>query len=117
VEQTNELLTQFFDRPRARARAEEVTIMRKVISFEALQRMSGAAFDAIQASVSNDPLEVNHAMLESSCDRLVKLGGAALLVSDLRALLADYQAVADAENNARARADWMAAHRRPGGGE
>ena len=87
----------------------------KRLAFASLKRASGASLDLLAAHLENDRLEFHAAALEEICDRLVKLGGAALLVSDLRALLADYQAVAEAENNARARAAWVEAHRRPEG--
>ena len=81
----------------------------RTVSFEGLREMAAAAFELIRASVRNDDLEIFAAMLEESAARAAATGGAALLISDLKALVFEYQAVADAEANARERRLWMAA--------
>ena len=89
---------------------------RRPVAFEKLREMAGAAFEAIRASVVNDALEIHSAMLEEAAARAAASGGAALLCSDLRALLHEFEAVAAAEANARERRLWMQArgHRENG---
>jgi len=81
----------------------------RTVSFDGLREMAAAAFELIRASVRNDDLELYAAMIEEAAARAAATGGAALLISDLKALVFEYQAVADAEANARERRLWMAA--------
>lgn len=89
----------------------------KRLAFASLKRASGASLDLLAAHLENDRLEFHAAALEEICDRLVKLGGAALLVSDLRALVAEFEAVAAAEARGRARDEWMQARGVQDGGK
>lgn len=89
----------------------------RTVSFDGLRQMAAAAFELIRGSVRNDDLEIYAAMIEEAAARAAATGGAALLISDLKALVFEYQAVADGEANARERRLWMAARGVQGGGE
>jgi len=82
---------------------------RRPISFDKLKRCHDAAVAILASTLANDPLELDAAALESACDRIARRAGAALVVSDLRALAAEFEAVAAAEARGRERAAWMAA--------
>jgi len=90
---------------------------RRPISFDRLKRCHDAAVAILGSTLANDPLELDAAALESACDRIARRAGAALVVSDLRALVAEFEAVAAAEARGRARDEWMQARGVQDGGK
>lgn len=89
----------------------------KPLPFASLKRSCGAAIDLLAAHLENDRLEIHAAALEEICDRIARFGGAGLIVSDLQALVAEYQEVAAAEARGRERGAWMEARHNQEPGE